>query len=417
MSGEATVTTPLPSARSAAPAGATTFAVRHVRAVLPDRIVDDATVVAEDGVVTSIAERGPAPPGALDGRGALCLPGVVDTHSDGLEKEIRPRPGVPFPVDFALASFEGRVRAAGVTTIFHGVAFEHNEDETRTVEQAGDLCDQIGARGGAGPLVDHRVLHRLDARDPAGLDALRRRLAVTPADPPPLVSFEDHTPGQGQYADTAYFRAYLERSQGMTSAEADARIDELRAARDERLSQRDAAIAWLAERARSGVVRLLAHDPANGEEVAQAVDWGVAIAEFPTSVDAAAAARAAGLAVVMGAPNVLRGGSHSGNVSAEEVVARGLCTALASDYLPSTLLAGAIRLAGRGTVPLWDAVALVTSGPADAAGLVDRGRLAPGQRADLVVATIDGAWPTVRAVVRAADAMPDRPPLTPDAIR
>lgn len=387
-------------------------ALRHVRAVLADRVLDDATVVVEDGLIASVTERGPAPPGALDGRGAFCLPGIVDTHSDGLEKEVQPRPGVPFPCDFALGSFEGRVRAAGVTTVFHGVSFEQNEKETRTVELANSLCDVIAARRrGAEPLVDHRVLHRLDARDPAGLDALAGQLAAAAPAPAPLVSFEDHTPGQGQYADTTFFHRYLVDAQKLTAAEADARIEELRSTRDARLGQREAAIGWLAERARAGAIRLLAHDPASGAEVAEAIGWGSAVAEFPTRVEAAAAAHEAGLATVMGAPNVLRGGSHSGNVAAEELVARGLCTALASDYLPSTLVAAAFRLAERGIATLPAAVGLVTAGPATVAGLADRGRLDPGLRSDLVLATVDGSWPTVRAVFRAPDAtVPPGPP-------
>jgi alpha-D-ribose 1-methylphosphonate 5-triphosphate diphosphatase len=382
-------------------------AILGVRAVLADRVVDDATVVVEDGRIVSVVERGAAPPGALDGRGAFCLPGIVDTHSDGLEKEAQPRPGVSFPHDFALGSFEGRVRAAGVTTVFHGVAFEHDEHEGRTIELAECLYDAIGERSrGREPLVGHQVLHRLDARDPAGLDALRRRLAAaaTPTGGrPPLVSFEDHTPGQGQYADPAVYRRLLEQTQGLTVAEAGAKVDELRQARDALRHHRDAAIAWLAGQAGTGTIRLLAHDLTSADEVADAVRWGAAVAEFPTSAEAAAAARDAGLATVMGAPNVLRGGSHSGNVPAEELVARGLCTALASDYLPSSLIAAAFRLATRGTASLPEAVGLVTAGPAAVAGLDDRGHLEPGQRADVVLATVDGSWPTVRAVFRAPD--------------
>lgn len=381
------------------------LAVRDVRAVLADRVLDDATVVVEDGRIVSVGARGAAPPGALDGRGAFCLPGVVDTHSDGLEKEVQPRPGVPFPLDFALGSFEGRARAAGVTTIFHGVAFEQNPGETRTVELAEQTCAVIERRRAlADPLLDHRILHRLDARDPAGFDALRHRLAThPPVDPVPLVSFEDHTPGQGQYADPAVFSSYLEHNRGISRVEADAAVVRLRTERDARLGQRRQAIAWLADRACAGAIRLLAHDPATAEEIDEAAEWGVAVAEFPTSVDAAVAAREAGMATVMGAPNVLRGGSHSGNVAAEELVARGLCTGLASDYLPSTLLAAAFHLARLRTAELAGAVALVTSGPAAVAGLTDRGRLAPGQRADLLLVTVDGNWPTVRLVLGAGE--------------
>jgi alpha-D-ribose 1-methylphosphonate 5-triphosphate diphosphatase len=390
------------------------FAVRNVRAVLPDRVVEDATVVAENGVVVSVAERGPAPPHAVDGRGAFCVPGLVDTHSDGLEKEVQPRPGVPFPYDFALGSFEGRVRAAGVTTVFHGVAFEENQRETRTVELARTACRAIEDRSTQDPLIDHRILHRLDARDPAGLAALRQRLAGRPTGsrPPPLVSFEDHTPGQGQYADPSVFRAHIEHTRGLGREEADEAVAQLTDERNRRLDQRDQAIAWLADQAGQGRVRLLAHDPASPAEIEDARRWGAAVAEFPTTVAAATAARESGLATVLGAPNVLRGGSHSGNVGAEELVDKRLCTALASDYMPSTLLAAAFLLARRDTTPLPAAIGLVTSGPATVAGLEDRGRLVPGGRADVVLVTVDGHWPTVRAVLQATARSTDRTDLS-----
>lgn len=383
------------------------IAVRNVRAVLPDRILDDATVVAEEGRIVSVVPGGPAPPEAVDGRGAFCLPGIVDTHSDGLEKEMRPRPGVSFPIDFALSSFEGRVRAAGVTTMFHGVAFENNSDLTRTVEMAEEACAAIGRCQADAPLVDHRILYRLDARDPDGFELLQVWLAALPTGgPPPLVSIEDHTPGIGQYADASYYAAYLAEAKGMTAEEADAAVEQLRTDRDSRLEQRDRAVAWLADRARAGSIRLLTHDPADADDIAVATAAGASVAEFPTTADAAAAALDQGMATVMGAPNVLRGGSHSGNVAAEELVAKGLCSALASDYLPSTLIAAAFRLATRRVVELPEAIALVTSGPALVGGLADRGRLEEGLRADLVLATLNGNWPTVRLVASAGDAAP-----------
>lgn len=384
------------------------FALRNVRAVLPDRVVDDATIVCEGGVIASIEAGGAAPPDAVDGSGDLCLPGLIDTHSDGLEKELEPRAGVRFAEDFALQSFEGRVRAAGVTTVFHGVAFEENTRYGRTIDQAAALRDTISARqDDRAALVDHRVLYRLDARDPDGFDALVGRIDRDDhRGALPLVSFEDHTPGQGQFADTAAFREHLRASKGMGAPEADEHIAHLIAERDELLHQRARALPWLTARARAGELRLLAHDPTDAADVAEVLGWGAAVAEFPTTVAAAEAARAAGMPTVMGAPNVLRGRSHSGNVGAEQLVELGLCTALASDYLPSSLLAAVFLLARRGVVSLPEAVALVTSGAAEVVGLTDRGRLVPGQRADLLLVDGGGAWPTLRAAVRPSDHAP-----------
>lgn len=384
------------------------FAIRDVRAVTPAEVVHDAVVVCEDGLITAVQPGGPWPSGALDGRGVLCLPGLVDSHSDGLEKELEPRPGVRFPESYALHSFEGRVRAAGVTTVFHGVAFEESPRHDRSIAQSGRLRDVIGDRQvEQARLVDHRVLYRLDARDPQGFDALVARLGTDEhCGALPLVSFEDHTPGQGQFADTEVFSAHLQAARGLDADEANAHIAALIAARDELLDQRQRALPWLTEQVSRRAIRLLAHDPTSAADIAEIAAWGASVAEFPTTVEAARAARERDLPTVMGAPNVLRGRSHSGNVGAEELVHLGLCSALASDYLPSSLLAAAFQLAGRGATSLPAAVALVTSGPAEVVGLADRGRIEVGQRADLLLVDDDGAWPTLRAVMRPDDHVP-----------
>jgi alpha-D-ribose 1-methylphosphonate 5-triphosphate diphosphatase len=380
----------------------------HATAVLPDRVLHDALVVVEDGIITEVtaARPGAVPADAVDLRGALLLPGLVDTHSDGLEKELHPRPNAEFDVDFAVASFEGRVRAAGVTTVFHGIGYQTSERKGRDVAQAVTLTSAIRRRIGDHPMVDHRFLFRLDARDPAALAALGPQLAGLDIDVPPLVSYEDHTPGQGQYRDPAYYRRWLEGNHGISRDQAQSAMDDLVADRDTRAWHRPVALSWLAEQAALGTAKLLAHDPVTAAEVADAHAHGVRVAEFPTTVEAARAARELGMDVVAGAPNVLRGGSHSGNVAAVELVAAGLADALSSDYMPSAMLAAALRLADLDIVPLPAAVALVSSGPARVAGLTDRGAIVPGLRADLVAVTVESGWPTARLVLAAGDRIP-----------
>lgn len=391
----------------------TSFAVRNVRAVLPDRIVESATVVVEHGQIVGVEARGAAPPGAVDGRGAYCVPGLVDTHSDGLEQELRPRPGVEVPIDFATRSFEGRVRAAGITTMYHGIGFQDGDDlgrnqnkKHRSIELAHALCDGVERRAAsAEALIDHYILYRLDARAPTGLDALRHRLfGRRPDGTVPLVSFEDHTPGQGQFSDRTAFEQFVAGRQGLSDSEAQTYVDELIVERAALAANRDRALPWLTAEASNDTIRLMAHDPASADEIADARSWNATVAEFPTTVDAAEAARHSGLRTVCGAPNVLRGGSHSGNVSATELIDRGLCDGLSSDYFPAALLGAVGVLVDRGICSLPRAVALVTSGPADTVGLRDRGRIELGQRGDLVLVSYAGAWPTVRAVLRADDA-------------
>lgn len=375
------------------------YVLGHVRAVLPDQIIEDARIVVRGGMIVAV-EHHPAGAGAdVDGGGLLCLPGLVDVHSDALERERLPRPTAPLPWEFAIVALEGKLVAAGVTTVFHGAGFQHKTSRgtTRTVTTAHELCACVRARDRAA--VDHRILYRLDVRSADGAQALRRELDATVGTA--LVSHEDHTPGQGQYADRRYMERYLMGNDGLSADEAEQHVDELIAERSAYLGVREANLAWLGELARAGRIRLLGHDPDSAEAVTALADRGGAVAEFPTTVEAAAAARDRGFPVVMGAPNVLRGSSHSGNVSAAELISRGLVTGLASDYLPSALLGAAFRLVTEGLTSLPEAVRMITAGPAAVAGLADRGSLAAGRRADLVLIG-DGQWPAVRSVLPAS---------------
>jgi alpha-D-ribose 1-methylphosphonate 5-triphosphate diphosphatase len=383
------------------------YVLGGVRAVLPDAIVDDARVVVRDGV---IVEVGPSPAGSaadIDGRGLLCVPGLIDVHSDALERERAPRPGVLLPWDFGVTSMEGKLSAAGITTVFHGAGFQDKMSGAmnRTAKAAIEMCEAVTERSlASAPLVGHRILYRLDARSPEGAAALAEALDRHPvtAESIPLVSHEDHTPGQGQYADRSYMERYIAESRGVSAEEAVQRVDELIAERDVHLSTLERNMAWLGELARSGRIRLVGHDMDSPSAVEALGARGGSVAEFPTTIDAARMARELGFPVVMGAPNVMRGESHSGNVSAATLVELGLVAALASDYLPSGLLAAAFTLARAGLATLPTAIGLVTSGAAASAGLSDRGRLAAGLRADLALVDDEGTWPVVRATYRAA---------------
>src|ERR1700744_4758889 len=209
------------------------FVLGGVRAVLPGAIIDNARVVVRDGL---IAEVGAVPAGSgasgsaadLDGAGLLCVPGLIDVHSDALEKERAPRPGVHLPWDFGVTSLEGKMSAAGITTAFHGAGFQDKLSGAmaRTVRTAIEVCAAVTDRSlEPAPLVGHRILYRLDARSPDGAEALAEALEAHPAGAQslPLVSHEDHTPGQGQYADRRDMERYLAGTGGGMSAGAAAR--------------------------------------------------------------------------------------------------------------------------------------------------------------------------------------------------
>jgi alpha-D-ribose 1-methylphosphonate 5-triphosphate diphosphatase len=380
------------------------YVISGVRVVLADRVTDPAAVVVERGRIATVVERSHPLVGDVDGGGLLLLPGLIDTHSDALEKERAPRPSAPLPWDFAMASFESKLVGAGVTTIFHGAAFQHKNAHgvDRNPQTALQLCGVVDDHGIDRPgRVDHRVLHRFTLRSDDGAAMLQERLdSVANKGSVILLSHEDHTPGQGQYADTEHFIETLVAS-GTDRAEA---TDQVRRRMAEAAASdhlRDAHLEWVGELARQGRVRLLGHDPDSVDAIDALHDRGGSVAEFPTTIEAARRAKELGLLTVAGAPNVLRGGSHSGNVSAAELISLGLIDGLASDYLPTALLGSVMILVREGVLPLPEAVALVTSGPAAIAGLDDRGRIAVGQLADFALVDDRGAgWPTVVATLK-----------------
>jgi alpha-D-ribose 1-methylphosphonate 5-triphosphate diphosphatase len=373
----------------------------NVRAVLPSRVADQATVAIEDGRIVGV-EDDRSYAGGIDGRAAFCMPGLIDTHSDAIEREITPRPNVDLDESFALRSLEGRVLAAGITTVCHGIGFEDLPSHGRTVGLARRLVEVIGHRRECdGVPVDHRILYRVPARSANGVEAAVEQLGIGQAPGEmPILSFEDHTPGQGQFRNLDRFKQYLSRVPIPTGEDVDSYVARRMAESEALLPQRDRNLARVTDLAAAGTARVLVHDCEEAEDMEIAHRWGAAVAEFPLTVGAARAARDHGMPVVMGAPNVLRGGSHSGNVDAEELVGLDLCTSLASDYLPSSLLAAVFLLVERGVTTLSRAVQLVSSGPAEVLGLSDRGRIEVGARADLTVVGLDGRWPRVHQVIR-----------------
>jgi alpha-D-ribose 1-methylphosphonate 5-triphosphate diphosphatase len=216
-----------------------------------------------------------------------------------------------------------------------------------------------------------------------------------------LVSLMDHTPGQRQFRDLEKYFTYYGGRTGKTLDEVAEVVRRRQAIGAERAAAHRPRLVALAK---AKDIPLASHDDTTLDEVARSIAEGVALAEFPTTIEAAEASRAAGMATVMGAPNVVRGGSHSGNVAARDLADAGCLDMLSSDYVPASLLMGALRLAdSQGIEGLPGAVRLVTKNPADALKLSDRGELAAGKRADMIRITWSGDVPVVRAVWRAGE--------------
>lgn len=364
------------------------------RLVLPEEILRG-TLVVRDGRIAEVASGGTAVPGADSLAGDYLLPGLVELHTDHIETQAFPRPGVAWPMVPAMLAHDAAVACAGITTVFDALPLGHDAGKAYRRGLAPRVLaalDEAGA--GAALRAEHRVHLRCELATPelsAEFGEVRGHPRVG------LVSVMDHTPGQRQFVDLDKYREYYGGKFGLGPAELDAHIATCQAHHERHAAaNRLEVTAWC----RRHGITLASHDDASGAHVAEASALGVAIAEFPTTRAAAEAARAQGLGTVMGAPNVVRGGSHSGNVAAADLAAAGCLDALSSDYVPASLLPAAWRLAVDG-MGLARAVATVTDGPAALAGLDDRGRLAPGRRADLVRVRELAHGPTVLRVWRA----------------
>ncbi len=363
----------------------------RARLVLPDRVAAGSLLV-RDGRIADLDEGRTAVSG-LDLDGDFLLPGLVETHTDHLEKHLAPRPGVRWDTDAAVLAHDAQVATAGITTVLDALRIG-SHDDSPLVRAARGTADAIDRSQRAGRLrADHHLHLRCEVSDPG----CGRYLAPFEGDPlVRLVSLMDHAPGQRQYADPEVFRTYHLG----THAVAPERIDEFARVLVERSHQYAGPNrALVADFARRHDVPIASHDDATREHVTESITYGTSIAEFPTTLEAARAAHAAGLLVVMGAPNLVCGGSQSGNVAAEEVLADGQLDILSSDYVPASPLQAVFWLAARRT-KLPDAVRMVSGVPARAVGLTDRGALAPGLRADLVRVRLSDRVPVVCGVWR-----------------
>lgn len=367
----------------------------HARLVTPDGIVHG-TLQVRDGRIAAIDTGTSTLPGAVDLDGDLLLPGLVEVHTDNLERHVTPRPKVTFPAQPAVQAHDAEIAAAGITTVFDAIGVGDPYGEGARARDQSELLAVLDRLDAAGVLrAEHFVHIRCE------LPAPNARELFTPfADHPRLrlISLMDHTPGQRQWHDLAHARTYYTGKKGWSNERFDAEV--LRA--PERQARHAAPNrAWFAAFARERGVTLATHDDTTCAHVDEAVALGATMSEFPTTLEAARHARAKGLATVAGAPNVVRGGSHSGNVSALALARAGVLDALSSDYVPASLLDAAWCLYRDGGFPLHEAVQLVSRNPARACGLTDRGELVPGRRADLVRVREVHGRPVVREAYRA----------------
>ncbi len=336
-------------------------------------------VVIDQGLIQSVDRGNTSVPGAEDWAGDWLLPGLVELHTDNLEKHLSPRPGVLWNAHSAMLVHDAQCAAAGITTVLDSVVIgDLDQGGARCQTQHTSIAALHQCRDEGLMRVEHMLHLRCEVSAPDILEVFN---LYADDELLRLVSVMDHTPGQRQWRDLKSYRRYTERNGRYSSEEFDAMVAQRQAAQQAFAAPHR---QFIVKASRAHGLSLASHDDTLLSDIQLAVLEGVAISEFPTTVVAARAARDAGMAIVMGGPNMVKGGSHSGNVSAAELAQLDLLDIFSSDYVPSSLLLATYMLGQLEGWSLPKAVRTVTLNPARAIGLQDRGDVAVGQRADLV---------------------------------
>lgn len=358
------------------------------------------SLLIEDGKISEIIRSGLSASFSkndvtlIDASGMIVIPGLIDIHSDAIEKEIQPRPNTLFPVRFSLIELEKKLAAGGITTMYHSISLS-DDWGMRDGETCMNIIREIRALNHSRPMINHRVHLRYEIGFTNGADYLEELVGSRLVD---LVSYMDHTPGQGQFQDPEMLKRFMIEAHGMKTDETETFIDRIN---DKRKKVDVGRLYKIAELAARLGISLATHDDDNEGKIDLLQYFQGRISEFPINIETASYAAAKGLHVCVGAPNLIRGGSHSNNMKALDAITAKAADIICSDYLPSCMLPAAMLLTGYG-LSLPEAIAMVTANPAAATGIAgERGSIEEGKDADLVMFEMDGKHPMVRMTMTA----------------
>ncbi len=370
--------------------------LNNARIVMADELIRGSVQVV-GGRIQSVDAGHTSVMEGIDFEGDYLLPGLVEMHTDNFERHLMPRPKVQWAELPALLAHDAEIAAAGITTVFDALGVGEADTESLRGTAWHSVVSTIDMAAHHDLLrADHFLHVRCELPAPNTIDLFEPFRAHPRLS---LISLMDHTPGQRQWEDIEQARTYYTGKKGWSSEKFERQVAQATMLQEKYAEPHR---AYFVQYCREHGIALASHDDTTAAHVAQARAEGATMSEFPTTMLAARAAREAGLATVMGGPNVVRGGSHSGNVAAADLARAGLLDILSSDYVPGSLLSAVMRLVHDGILSLPQAVATVTSAPAKATGLHDRGVIAPGLRADLLqVRMFDLADGTQQALVRA----------------
>jgi alpha-D-ribose 1-methylphosphonate 5-triphosphate diphosphatase len=356
------------------------LSLKNAKIVTPSEVIDG-TVHICAGKITDVCGGARVTANAIDLEGDYLLPGLVDVHTDNLERLLMPRSGAAWPVMAALIAHDAQIASAGITTVLDALCVGTTGQGVRDFEKVKEAIAHIDVAKSERMFRSEHLLHLRAELTHEQASDMFAQLCEHPA--LVLVSLMDHTPGQRQYADREKLIAYIsmeKRDPKLSDDQIRAMVEGLEARQKYSATNRRQVLAMIADQA----LALASHDDTTAEHVKQARAEGISISEFPTTKVAAEAARAHDMQVVAGSPNLVLGRSHSGNVSVADLAKSKLLDVLASDYVPSSLLHGAFLLEETLAMPLPEAICMVSQSPARLVGLNDRGGIEIGKRADLV---------------------------------
>jgi len=337
------------------------------------------SVKIRDGCISEIDDQPTSIKNSIDLEGDFLLPGLIELHTDNLERHCVPRPSVLWPFHSAVIAHDAEIASAGITTVFDAIAVGgamlNKDRDTVLIDAADAVRDAVTDKV---LRVDHYLHMRCEVASTNVIE-LFNNFCEEPL--VQLVSLMDHTPGERQFVDEAKLKVYYQGKYGLSDSEFDKMVIERKELQAKYSKKHRLEISSMCKNIG---VTTATHDDATEAHIKEAITLGATISEFPTTVAAASAANNAGMSTIMGGPNVVRGGSHSGNVSASDLSDKGLLDALSSDYVPSSLLYGAFLLSDKQGLSLPDAIATVTTNPARMTNFNDRGEIKAGLRADLI---------------------------------
>lgn len=368
--------------------------IRNVQMVLPDQVLQGDLLIEADRIAEIRPKGAPAIMGAheepgMDGQGMYLMPGIIDIHSDVIEKEIQPRPGSFFPLNMALIELEKKLAGHGVTTMYHSVSLADGVG-VRNNQKVVEIIEEIYKYRQKRHSIRHRIHLRYEVTNLPGIEIVENLIRQGRID---LLSYMDHTPGQGQYTVEGSFETYVTKTYGLRDEEAREMV--------EKIKQWQSQIDWdhlkqVALRAKSLGMSVASHDDDSPAKVDEMIRYGITISEFPVNLQAARRARERGIHVLVGAPNVVRGGSHANNLRAMDAILAGCADMLCSDYHPASFLPAVFKMVKEG-IDLPRATRMVSLHPAKALGIEgENGSIEVGKRADLILVELYQGYPIVR---------------------